>query len=188
MAKDDQQEAYERLLSQTLARVIEFLKFAEAKNAALVTFGSAWAVGCINLLSRDVALSPLWQTCLSIGAALFLAAAMTALSSFIPKLSLEVFHKDPEQLKSLLYFDHIATFAPAAFRDRIRERYYPPKDDTASSRYLDDLSIQIAVNSSIAKTKFHRFNVGIWLALLGIVAVAVPVALSGIAQLLEYTN
>jgi hypothetical protein len=35
MAKDDQQEAYEKLLSATLPRAVDFVKFAETKNAAL---------------------------------------------------------------------------------------------------------------------------------------------------------
>ncbi|MDR9820597.1 adenylate/guanylate cyclase domain-containing protein [Rhizobium hidalgonense] len=47
--KNDQQEAFERVLVTSLARVLDFLKFAEAKNAALLTFASAWIIGSINL-------------------------------------------------------------------------------------------------------------------------------------------
>jgi hypothetical protein len=35
-------EAFGDMLSAALARVVDFLKFAEAKNAALLTFASAW--------------------------------------------------------------------------------------------------------------------------------------------------
>ncbi|WP_439360539.1 hypothetical protein [Bradyrhizobium sp. DASA03007] len=40
--KDDQEDAFEKTLSTQLNRNIDFLKFAETKNAALLTFSSAW--------------------------------------------------------------------------------------------------------------------------------------------------
>lgn len=42
MVKNDQQEAFEKILTSNLMRAIDFVKFAEAKNAALLTFNSAW--------------------------------------------------------------------------------------------------------------------------------------------------
>jgi hypothetical protein len=41
MPRDDQEEAFDKLLSAHLARTQDFVKFAEAKNAALLTFSSA---------------------------------------------------------------------------------------------------------------------------------------------------
>ena len=51
MAKNDQQEAFEKLLSSVLGRVVDFLRFAEAKNAALLTFSSAWILASTTLLT-----------------------------------------------------------------------------------------------------------------------------------------
>ncbi|WP_128932116.1 hypothetical protein [Bradyrhizobium zhanjiangense] len=48
--KDDQEDAFGRLSTQ-LSRNIDFVKFAETKNAALLTFSSAWIIGSINLLT-----------------------------------------------------------------------------------------------------------------------------------------
>jgi hypothetical protein len=49
--KDDQEEAFEKILSTQLGGTIDFVKFAETKNAALLTFSSAWIIGTINLLT-----------------------------------------------------------------------------------------------------------------------------------------
>jgi len=50
MAKNDQQEAYEKLLSANHGRMVDFSKFAEARNAALLTFCSVWMGAIITLL------------------------------------------------------------------------------------------------------------------------------------------
>jgi hypothetical protein len=160
MAKDDQQEAFERALSSALTRVIDFIKFAEAKNAALLTFSSAWIIGSVNFLTSDKPVSPLWRMSFTAAVPIFTGAAIIAILSFIPRTNLGRHHKDPERAKSLLYFGDAATFEPSAFRDRIRERYYPPDGESAARNYLDDLSVQIAVNSQIAARKFSYFNTG----------------------------
>jgi hypothetical protein len=56
VAKSGQEESYEKILAADLQRVIDFLKFAEAKNGALLTFASAWILAIIGLLSGDRAL------------------------------------------------------------------------------------------------------------------------------------
>ena len=54
--RDDQEEAFEKILSSQLTRTIDFVKFAETKNAALLTFSSAWIIGAINLLTGQATL------------------------------------------------------------------------------------------------------------------------------------
>jgi hypothetical protein len=45
MAKEEERRgAFGDVLSASLVRVTDFLKFAETKNAALLTFASAWDV------------------------------------------------------------------------------------------------------------------------------------------------
>jgi hypothetical protein len=46
----DQEAAYERLLSANLNRVVDWVKYGDAKNAALLAFASAWLAGIGNLL------------------------------------------------------------------------------------------------------------------------------------------
>jgi len=182
MSKDDQQEAFEKLLSSTLARTVDFVKFAETKNAALLTFSSAWILGAINYLTGTKPLPDDWRIAFTVAVVLFAIAAVIAIVSFIPKTALGKFHKDPEQPKALLYFGDVATFSPAAFRDRVRERYYPGEGESATRNYLDDLSIQIAVNSSIASRKFTFFNRGALLVLGALAVLAVPAIIRALQE------
>jgi hypothetical protein len=172
--KDDQQEAFERVLTSTLARVLDFLKFAEAKNAALLTFASAWIIGTVNLLTGSNTLTPDFRLAFTAALPLFAVAALTAILSFLPKTSLSGFHRDPDQAKALLYFGDAASFAPAAYKERIRERYYPPANESATRNYLDDLSIQIAVNSQITARKLGFFNRGAGFVLAALAVLAIP--------------
>jgi hypothetical protein len=58
MSTNDQQEAFEKLLGSNLARVFDLVRFAETKNAALLTFASAWILAMLNLLSSERTLPP----------------------------------------------------------------------------------------------------------------------------------
>src|SRR3569623_914708 len=173
MAKDDQEDAFEKLLSATLARDVDFLKFAEAKNAALVTFSSAWLVATSNFLLNPT-VNQLFRAGASVALPLFAIAAILAVLSFLPRTLLENFHRDPDQSKSLLYFGHAAQFSPAAYKERVRERYYPPERHTATTNYLDELSVQIVVNSQITRRKLRLFNAGGYAVLLAFTALAIP--------------
>ena len=79
MAQAEQDEAYEKALSASLARVMDMLKFAEAKNAALLAFSSAWIAGLVTLLSPDKTPPPGFRTMGAIALGLFIAAAVIAL-------------------------------------------------------------------------------------------------------------
>lgn len=172
--KNDQQEAFERVLTTTLARVLDFLKFAEAKNAALLTFSSAWIIGSINFLNGSRAIGENWVVSFTIALPLFVISGVISLISFLPRTKLMRFHKDPEQSRALLYFGDAALFETSSYRDRIRERYHPPEGETATRNYLDDLSVQIAVNSQITKRKLTMFNCAAFVVLAAIATLIVP--------------
>jgi hypothetical protein len=42
-------DAYVQILTANLQRVLDFLRFAEAKNAALLALASAWIAATLNL-------------------------------------------------------------------------------------------------------------------------------------------
>lgn len=176
MAKDDQEESFERCLTATLGRVVEFLKFAETKNAALLTFSSAWLLAGMSFLSGPNAQNYGWRFAFSVAMCFFAASAAIAVYSFLPKLDLGKHHQDPERKKSLLYFGDVSTFEPAAYRERVNERYRPPEDHSATQSYLDDLAVQVVVVSQIAARKFRIFNISACLVGLGLVSLAIPAA------------
>lgn len=155
--KNDQEEAFERCLTASLARVVEFLKFAEAKNAALLTFSSAWLLAALAMLSSG-SRSPIESLAAAIAAVIFAGAALCAISSFLPRVKLDALFRDPERPKALLFFGDAATFEPSAYRERVRQRYFPPEGHSATEGYLDDLAVQIVVVSGIVTRKFKLFN------------------------------
>lgn len=170
--KEERREAFGGVLSATLARVIDFLKFSETKNAALLTFASAWTFASINLLTGDHAPAGILGRAFWLALILFSAAAVVAIVSFLPKLNLHALHRDPTQPNSLLYFGHIAEFDTEAFRPRIKERYLAEGDQAITDEYLDDLIVQISANSKIARRKFVMFNVGAALVLIALFVLA----------------
>jgi hypothetical protein len=181
---EEQHEAFERLLSDALSRAVDFLKFAEAKNAALLAFASAWTVSTVNLLVSGRTPIDGLATALKIALPLFTSAAIVAILSFLPRRNLNIFHKDPSQPKNLLYFRHIASFDTAAYQARIQERYVPDGGPPITQSYLDDLSIQIAANSKIADRKFTMFNIGAALSLMAMAVLTLPMICIGIRWLL----
>ena len=123
-------------------------------------------------------------TALKFALPLYVAAALVAIWSFLPKRKLANFHRDPNQAKNLLYFAHIATFDTTAYRTRVRERYMPDDGPPITESFLDDLAVQIAVNSQIANRKFTLFNAGAALLLLAMLVLAAPMLRIGIKYVL----
>lgn len=186
MAKNDQQEAYEKLLSATLSRTIDFVKFAEAKNAALLTFSSAWILASVNLAFSEHPVSVEWQFPLKIAIPLFVVSAIISITSFLPKTNLAKLNRDAAQDKSLLYFGDICDFAPASYRERLSQRYMPPDGHSATQNYIDDLTVQISVNSSIAMRKFRFFNFGARVAMVAVALLLIPPGKSAVLAALAY--
>jgi hypothetical protein len=172
MPTNEQREALNDALSATLSRTIDFLKFAETKNAALLTFASAWLVAITSLLSNHRIAHCGPRAAVVASLLLFALAAVIALYSFLPKLKLSAFHRDPERQKSLLYFGDIAEFDAATYAVRFSERYASEPDKLISENYLHDLAIQVAANSSITLRKFTLFNVGAALVTAALVVLA----------------
>ncbi|HVF46775.1 MAG TPA: Pycsar system effector family protein [Pyrinomonadaceae bacterium] len=178
MSKSDQGLALEEILVAHLARVIDFLKFAEAKNAALLAFASAWIVGLTNLLSSGRTLPAGFTEAATIALGLFVLAALTAIISLLPKLGAQPDHgEEGQNSPSLLFFGHVATMTATSFISDARERYDATKNPAIATALQNDLADQIVTNSRIARRKYRTFNVGALSALAGIGTFAVPTAL-----------
>lgn len=174
MAKDDQQEAFEKVLSSNLSRAIDFIKFAETKNAALLTFSSAWIIAGVNILASGKALPKGYDIALSVALPLFVAAALMSIKSFSPRLRLSLFHRNPDRRMNLMYFGDIASMGIVAFKEQVQQRYVPASGQSATDDYLDDLMIQVAVNSQIADRKMRLFNWGSRFVLVAVAGLLIP--------------
>ena len=174
MGTTNHDEAYDRLLTALLDRVLDMLKFAEAKNAALLAFASAWIVGIVELLSSDKPI-PLGYDYVTLAALpLFIVAATISLASFLPELQTTTFTGAPKgRLNNLLFFGDIAGMTVDGFKSDIRAAYYP-NGDALTDTYLVDLETQISINSKITKRKHRMFNIGAVTTLTAIALFSVP--------------
>lgn len=158
---DEPDKILDQILTANLARAVDFVKFAEAKNAALLTFASGWL-----LASATVALNTTAQACpeirlgLSIGAPCLALAAITALSSFLPRINLRALMRSRAETTNLLFFGDIARLDAAQASEAMRTRYLAslPTGRRLSDDYFADLGCQIAINSQIAARKYGQFN------------------------------
>ena len=174
MAKDDQEEAFDKVLVANLQRAIDFLKYAEAKNGALLTLASAWALAIMALLMREKPVPDDYRIVLMVMLPFIFGAVLVAIWSFAPRTNLRRFlggRPTTPGERNLLFFGHLASHSPAAAEKELRERYYPTEGHVATEAYTRDLCIQLTVNSQIVRRKLRFFYGGILLLALGI---AVP--------------
>lgn len=179
MARNDQQEAYEKLMSANHGRMIEFSKFGEAKNAALLTFCSVWMGAIITILRSDFVLPDGYTPAFKIALLLLFVAAIINLKSLMPKF-LDQMHKREDDYKNLLYFGDIATADTKNYPDMAADLYMPMENESATATYLHDLAVQTAIHAKIAQRKFKAFNWAGSLVLCAFGIMAVPPLVSSI--------
>lgn len=168
------QEGFERMLSANLQRIFELIKFAETKNAALLTFCSFWVMASINILSSGRVLPHGYETAIMVAVPCFATAALCCITAFLPKIDIQhrTRHSSGQPFKNLLFFSDIAEVALAEYEEAARSRYFPSGSAPAPA-YLRDLAREVAVNARIAERKFGLFH---WGARLTCLAIAVLVA------------
>lgn len=173
MAKNDQQEAFDKILTASLARVFDMQKFAEAKNAALLAFNTAWTVGIANIMTKQGGAPAPFNDVLPIAGALFVTSGLIALNSLSPITDfgrLLGARRGRPRDPNLLFFGDIATQDVDAISGLFTGRYLPQGDCSISDEYVADITTQIHANSRIAKRKFIIFRVA---STVSIVALAI---------------
>lgn len=166
------QEAFERMLSANLARIVDLIKFAETKNAALLTFSAFWILALINLLASGRAMPDGFPEAFLLALPVFAISAFVCVLAFLPKIDLQHRHIANESYKNLLFFSDIAQVALADYEAAARARYFPTPGAPAPA-YLRDLAREVAVNARIADRKFRLFH---WAARIMSLAIATLVA------------
>lgn len=187
MAKNDQQESYEKALAANHGRMMDLVKFAEAKNAALLTFCSVWMGTIIGIL-RSTDEPPMgYRTAFLVALPLLAVAAVVTLTSFLPRL-LHHLRPEREETSNLLYFGHIASLEINDFGLAARQRYYPVEGQSFTDDYLNDLAVQVAVQARIANRKFKTFNAAGRLVLASFVCMAAPPVVWAVQVVWEATQ
>ena len=181
MTTKDKNEAYEKILIANLQRTNDFLKFAEAKNAALLAIASGWIIAIINLLCSDKIISDCFKCSIVIALFLSILAALFAMFSFLPRLNLPAFlggKRAGPHSKNLLYYGDIASLPIKTLQKDIQLRYMPTSNGFTKD-YINDLIVQLSVNSEITMRKMCIFRAGMWLMLLSgmtlLLSVLIPI-------------
>ena len=172
-------EVYEKILIANLQRAIDFVKFAEAKNAALLALSSAWVVAMINLEFSGRPVPNSWAVSIVLTLLCSLCAALLAMTSFLPKLDLPGLlggKQTGPHHKNLLFFGDISTLTIKSLEADLHSRYCP-KANIPTGEYIHDLVVQIGVNSKIARRKMRFFIFGMWLIVFAALILLVPVIL-----------
>ncbi len=158
-------------LRYTLSNVNDWLKFAEAKNAALVAANIGAAFGAFRVASTPN-LHPLAFYYALFAAGILLLSTGVALASFVPQLKIPLLPqlRDISPEESVLFYGHIAECNPKSY---LRELYTKNRLVTEEIAPLEiDYAAQIVVNSQIAVRKYQLFSLAVYFT---ITALASPI-------------
>lgn len=167
----------EERLRYILATVNEWLKFAEAKNGALLVADIAVLVGIFSLQSEPAGHRVLVQ--LSIP--LLIASGTSSLVSYIPQMRALSYpsKKGAQKRSNLLFYGHIAEHDPQSYIETLyAESGGAPSNVTPIEVGYAE---QIITNSRIAVKKYRCFRVGLWLTILALLLLLAESVMSIIA-------
>jgi hypothetical protein len=186
----DQEAAYERALSANLNRVVDWVKYGDAKNAALLAFASAWLAGIGNLLlaAEEKHTPTVIAFFLFVSEALFLIGALHAIVALSPATNPQSILSLPRrgfrhllaraqhrpQKPNLLFFGDIRHLDPDLFKVVVSRRYNAKGTRITTEAYLSDLCSQTVVNARIAQRKFDIFDRGVSVVLLALFLLIIP--------------
>src|ERR1039457_4635705 len=120
------QVAYVQMLTSNLQRALDFLKFAEAKNAALLALASAWIGVTLNLECSGKPLPSGFTITIPIALLCALCAGVLAMVSLLPRLRLPSFlggKRAGPHPPNLLYFGDIIALPIKTLEQDMPARY-----------------------------------------------------------------
>lgn len=147
-------------LKQILERVVDWLKYAEAKNAALLAFNCAFLVGILQIINDSENSSLLVNYLFFLVVLLFISITL-GIMSFLPKLTPPWGNRFPKENSNILYFGHICSFTEQSYLDK----FYSLMEIVDKHPMDKHYSNQIVVNSKIAFIKYSYFRVAAWITI-----------------------
>ncbi len=153
-------------LKYILGLCIDWVKYAEKKNAALLVATSGLVVSLIGYFP-DKTSSPSIRACFWLGCVALVLSAAFCLVSFIPQIQFPwiASRRKTSSEDNLFFFGHIADYSTAGLVDAL---YRGEGLQPAPNKLQLDLAGQIIVNARISLNKFRLFTVASWLATLGV--------------------
>ena len=166
--------------------VNDWLKYAEAKNGAIVGLASAAAAVALAALT-DRAGDP-WPVTLGLGLAeiCLVLSLLVGLGSFLPQTNLGRLlagrPRDPTDEDNLFFYGDLAKYAPRPLAEAVARRYVGDKPGVApvGDGHID-LAAQIVTNSRITLAKLRLFTYAVGLFTLAVLVLAIALVVSAIA-------
>ena len=182
MATDIKRDVETRL-SDLLNRVIDWLKFAEAKNTGAVGLSSTGLGVIVTFLVAGPPIPTLAGVGLGVGAVALMLSLLLTVASFLPSTNLEkhlIGERDrPSTRDNLLFYGHLARYEPRALVEAIAEMYFDHDGETyAPSKLAVDLAAQIVTNSRITVRKLALFRYSLLLFGFGVLIASAAMALA----------
>jgi hypothetical protein len=179
----DPKRQVEQQLSEQLTRVIDWLKFAEAKNTGSVGLSSTGLGVIVTFLVAGPPIPTLAGVGLGIGAVALMLSLLLTVASFLPSTDLEKHlvgdRERPTSRDNLLYYGHLARYEPRALVEAIAEMYFEQESEAyAPSKLAIDLAAQIVTNARITVRKLAFFRYSLLLFGFGVLIASAAMALA----------
>jgi hypothetical protein len=171
----------ETKLAELLNRVIDWLKFAEAKNTGAVGLASTGLGVIVTFLVAGPPVPDVAGAGLGLGAVALMVSLMLAVASFLPSTNLESHLRGERVLPSasdnLMFYGHLARYESRALVQAIAEHYFDePAQTFTPSKLAVDLAGQIVANARITVRKLDLFKNSLLLFGAGVLIAALSMA------------
>lgn len=145
--------------------VNNWLKFAEAKNGAIIALNSALIFGILKFFTSLDDVPVLLSLFAFVGLFMLTVSIIIALLSFIPRLTHPYIKVDKISTNdNLLYFGDIAKYDKVDYRQKLTAMIATKKDEE-NEKLIDSKISQIIVNSKITFIKYKQFEIAVWLTI-----------------------
>lgn len=151
-----------------LAQANDWLRFAEAKNGALVVFDSAILLATMQLASEHAAGHILLKLYLASLGGLLGTSLAIALFSFLPRTTIPLLSagERPSPRDNLIFFGAAKKYTAQDYAAEISTRY--GLGEPTDAQWEQDVAEQVVTNARIAMWKYTCFKVALWGAILAI--------------------
>ena len=159
----------QKKLELSLSLVIDWLKFAEGKNATLIAANGAAIFGVLSFLGINFPSNIMYVTYIYQALLFLFLSATFCLISFVPQVYVPwlASKKIPHEKDNLLAYADIASYDPELYLETMYKQ--EAVDLKEIGPFEKNLSELIVLYSRIAMRKYSLFNLGVWCLLSAIV-------------------
>lgn len=158
--------------------VYNWLTFAEAKNAALLTLNMSLFAFMLNYIEEQgiYNLSILIYFFIT----LILSSSLITLYTFLSKIYTFKVKRigNPSPKDNLLYYKDIVKYSVSEYYDKFSSKYFNSKIHDNDVKYNKDIINQIITISSITYKKYYLFNIALFITMIPFIIMIIMIILA----------